>query len=100
MLYFSLLFHIVSVFIIHRYNLCSGNKPFACDICNKSYLFPYELRRHKISAHNIDQEIVGESIGKNDGVNDEISEHDDNDINYDNNDLSDDENDFKDDDND
>ena len=43
---------------------------------------------------------MGESIGKNEGVNDKISDHDDNDINYDNNDLSDDDNDFSDDDND
>ena len=33
-------------------------------VCNKSYLFPYELRRHKIRAHNIDQEIMDDSIGK------------------------------------
>ena len=34
--------------------ICLGVMPYQCNICDKSFLFPYELRKHKKRSHNIE----------------------------------------------
>lgn len=55
--------------------------PFQCNTCDKSYLFPYELRKHRKRSHNIEDcptktKVESKSKRKYEERDDDIMEND------------------------